>query len=319
MNKFKKIVVFLVIIGLGFSASFAAVDFTGVKALAGRVSPELASKVEFQELNATGDEARISAQNGKVLIRATNSRSASLALGRYIRDVAKGHISWCASRIPTEWPLPESEIVVKTLHPYAIAYNYCTISYTMAFWGQAEWQKEIDRLALQGYNIALMTAGLQKVWDLTLQDMGYSEAQRKNYIADDAASAWWHMGNLQGLGGPVSAEQIERDAALGKWMVGALLVVGIEPIFQGFVGLIPSSSSYDQLADSNIFRTGNWVAGFKNPDILDPTCGAFKTFSEKWYANIKKVYALNNEADYPKFLGGDLFHESSPPSSMAAD
>ena len=319
MTNCKKIVVFFTAVVFGFSASFAAVDFTGVKALAGRVSPELASKVEFQELDATGDEARISAQDGKVLIRATNPRSASLALGRYIRDVAKGHISWCASRIPTEWPLPESEIVVKPLHPYAIAYNYCTISYTMAFWGEAEWRKEIDRLALQGYNIALMTAGLQKVWDLTLTDMGYTEEQRKNYIADDAASAWWHMGNLQGLGGPVSAEQIERDAALGKWMVGAMREVGIEPIFQGFVGLIPSSTSDNQLADSNIFRTGSWVAGFKNPDILDPTCGAFKTFSEKWYANIKKVYALNNEADYPKFLGGDLFHESSPPASMPAE
>ena len=74
-----------------FSASFAAVDFTGVKALAGRVSSDLAAKVEFQELNATGDEARLSAQDGKVLIRATNPRSASLALGRYIRDIAKGH------------------------------------------------------------------------------------------------------------------------------------------------------------------------------------------------------------------------------------
>ena len=319
MTNCKKIVVFFSAVVFGFSASFAAVDFTGAKALAGRVSPELASKVEFQELNATGDEARISAQDGKVLIRATNSRSASLALGRYIRDVAKGHISWCASRIPTEWPLPESEIVVKPLHPYAIAYNYCTISYTMAFWDQTEWQMEIDRLALQGYNIALMTAGLQKVWDLTLVDMGYSQEQRRNYIADDAAAAWWHMGNLQGFGGPVSAEQIERDAALGKWMIGAMREVGIEPIFQGFVGLIPSSTSNDQLADSRIFRTGNWVAGFKNPDILDPTCGAFKTFSEKWYANIKKVYNLTSEADYPKYLGGDLFHESSPPSSMSAD
>ena len=297
----------------------AAVDFSGVGRLASRVSPALAEKVEFQELEASGDEARISALNGKVLVRATNPRSASLALGRYIRDVAKGHVSWCASRIPDEWPLPQSEIIVKPLHPYAIAYNYCTISYTMAFWDQTEWQKEIDRLALQGYNIALVTAGLQKVWDLTLADMGYSQEQRRNYIADDAAAAWWHMGNLQGFGGPVSAEQIERDAALGKWMIGAMREVGIEPIFQGFVGLIPSSTSNDQLADSRIFRTGNWVAGFKNPDILDPTCGAFKTFSEKWYANIKKVYNLTSEADYPKYLGGDLFHESSPPSSMSAD
>ena len=203
MKNCKKIVVFFSAVVFGFSASFAAVDFTGVKALAGRVSPELASKVEFRELDATGDEARISAQNGKVLIRATNPRSASLALGRYIRDIAKGHISWCASRIPDEWPLPQSEITVKPLHPYAIAYNYCTISYTMAFWDQTEWQKEIDRLALQGYNIALMTAGLQKVWDLTLKDMGYTEAQRKNYIADDGRGVGMVAhGQSPGLGRP---------------------------------------------------------------------------------------------------------------------
>ena len=90
MNKSRKRIVFLAA-ALMFSASFAAVNFSGVKALAGRVSSDLAAKVEFQELDATGDEARLSAQDGKVFIRATNPRSASLALGRYIRDVAKGH------------------------------------------------------------------------------------------------------------------------------------------------------------------------------------------------------------------------------------
>ena len=47
--------------------------------------------------------------------------------------------------------------------------------------------------------------------------------------------------------------------------------------------MIPSSTANDQLADSRIFRTGEWVAGFKNPDILDPTCEAFKTFSYMLY------------------------------------
>ena len=92
MKKCNKAVVFFSVMFFGFSSAFAAVDFTGIQALAGRVSPDLAAKVKLQELDAAGDEARLSAQDGKILIRATNARSAALALGRYIRDIAKGHI-----------------------------------------------------------------------------------------------------------------------------------------------------------------------------------------------------------------------------------
>ena len=41
-----------------------------------------------------------------------------------------------------------------------VAYNYCTLSYTMADWGKAEWTPELDRLEQNGFNVALVTAGL---------------------------------------------------------------------------------------------------------------------------------------------------------------
>ncbi len=301
---------------------FAASDLDGVKALAKRVSPNLAKQVTFVHVkSAAADVATIAPRaSGGFEIAAPNARTASLALGYYVRNIAKGHVSWCGNRIPQTWTLPTEKVEVKPLYPIAMAYNYCTLSYTMAFWDQPDWQKEIDRLALQGYNAALVTVGLQKVWDLTLAEMGYTPEQRAAFIADDAASAWWHMGNLQGLGAPVSAEQIEKDAALGKWLVKAMREVGIEPVFQGFVGLIPSSTTEAQLKGARIFRTGVWCEQFlKSPDILDPTCEAFREFTKVWHRNLKKVYGLTKPQDYPKYLGGDLFHESAPPSSMSAD
>ena len=71
-----------------------------------------------------------------------------------------------------------------------VAYNYCTLSYTMAFWSKAEWEPELDRLQKHGFNVALVTAGLPKVWELSLRELGYGEAEIEAFIPDEAAAAW---------------------------------------------------------------------------------------------------------------------------------
>lgn len=325
---------------LAAGGAFAALDFSGVQKLAGRLGgAELTSKIVFEAwLDASAEKAQIVPGEKSFTIRATSVHAATLALGVYLREVAKGHISWCGKRMPTVWKLPTRTIDVAARYPYAMAYNYCTLSYTMAFWGKAAWQEEIDRLALSGYSQALVMAGVQKIWALTLADMGYTLKQREDFITDDAVQAWWLMGNLQASGDGtakghypvVSDELIEKDAETGRFIVAALREVGIEPIFQGFIGLVPSSTTERQLADRlgydaadtakiRIFRNGNYVAGQKNPDLIDPTCAAFKAFSDTWNANLKRVYGMTDAADYPKYLGGDLFHESAPPKVMTTD
>ncbi len=350
----------------GLSSTAWATAYPGVRALAERVSQELARVVTFTTL--TGDnlgangEARISPDgDGTFTILATDARMAAFALGEYIQKIAKGHLSWCGNQIPTTWPMPTETMTVKPLYPYAIAYNYCTLSYTMAFWGKEAWQVEIDRLALQGYNIALVTAGLQKVWKLTLKDMGYSDGQIQKFIADDAASAWWHMGNLEAQGNPaknsiaypVNDAQIELDGEYGAWMVQQMRAVGIEPIIQSFVGLIPSTTTVDQLANLTftaeefaalgldrekltalglaadtaigtdnveIFTMGSYQADQKSPNILNPAKSAFDVFSAAWNKNLKVVYGFNGDTNpNPKFLGGDLFHEASTGNMTEAE
>lgn len=83
---------------------------------------------------------------------------------------------------------------------FLFAYNYCTLSYTMAFWDWKRWEREIDFLAVTGYNQALVTAGLEKVWQLTLRDLNYPEEEIKKFITNPAFAAWSNMGNLHAHG-----------------------------------------------------------------------------------------------------------------------
>ena len=83
------------------------------------------------------------------------------------------------------------------------AYNYCTLSYSMAFWGEEEWRNELDWLALNGVNAVLDATAQEEVWRRFLQEVGYTAQEAKDYISGPAYYAWSYMANMAGYGGPV--------------------------------------------------------------------------------------------------------------------
>ena len=311
----KKIILFLapLLLGAAFHSFAAGGVFPGVKAVASRLDPRLAEKLVIEKLDGEGEKAFVSPADGKIRLEATSASAASFALGRYLREIAKGEVSWCGSRIPSEWPLPEAKIEFSPAVPVRFAYNYCTLSYTMAFWSKKEWREEIDRLALSGFNSALVLQGLPEVWKSALESFKdadgkriYSDDHVKAFIADEAAEAWWHMGNLEGHGGPVPPERIAKDAELGRWLYAEMKAVGIEPALQGFVGLVPSVTA-SVMTNATVIGQGNWCA-VKRPDVISPLTKEFDEFSAKWYEALARVYGTADNGN-PKYLAGDLFHE----------
>jgi alpha-N-acetylglucosaminidase len=180
--------------------------------------------------------------------------------------------------------------------PIRAAYNYCTLSYTFAYFSDAEWQAEIDRLAEAGYNVALVTDGTFKVWQMTLRELGYGEEEILAFIPDECARAWWLMGNLTGEGGPLDQSTIDEDGARGRFICDRMREKGIEPILQGFVGMMP-------LGHPSAIPQGLWSC-YERPPILDPTGEEFAKVAAIWYKNLEAVYGFK-----PKYLAGDLFHE----------
>ncbi len=180
--------------------------------------------------------------------------------------------------------------------PIRIAYNYCTLSYTFAFYSREEWTGELDRLEKAGYNVALLTDGTFKVWELTLRELGYGDKEIFDFLPDECARAWWLMGNLTGEGGPLDQATVDEDGERGRWLAAEMRRRGIEPILQGYTGMMP-------LAHPGTIPQGLWSV-YERPPILDPTGAEYAKVAAIWHRNLEKVYGIK-----PKYLAGDLFHE----------
>lgn len=268
-----------------------------------RVTPQYAESVTFS-LNKKIKAPTISSQNGKLLITAANSRECVRAYGYYLRHVAHVHFSQNGDNTSgAKLILPQKKITVPATHKFNYAYNYCTLSYTGAHWDKKRWERELDMLALSGYYAVLVTPGLESVWKGFLTDLGYSRAQIDAFIANPAYSAWWHMGNLEGEGGPVHRDLIANETKLGKFIVKRLRELGMEPVLQGYVGFLPSSSDAAKIGGT-LIPQGKWCHQYERPTILQPTDPIFGKIAAIWYKNLKKVYGYRG-----KYFGGDLFHE----------
>ncbi|HEX5551756.1 MAG TPA: alpha-N-acetylglucosaminidase TIM-barrel domain-containing protein [Chitinophagaceae bacterium] len=249
-------------------------------------------------------EIDVSAE-GKIMLCGYHLRDLTAAYGWYLKHVAQVHLSWAGDRmdLPRRPPLPKEKIIRSSPWEYRYAYNYCALSYTMAFNDWSRWEREIDFLALNGFTHVLVTAGLEKVWQRTLTETGYPAEKITSFIANPVYAAWWHMGNLEGLGGPLTQGLIDREAEMGLNIVRRLRELAMEPVLQGFVGLVPHDVK-DYFPSLPVFPQGEWLNEFRRPALLDPLSPGFERWAEIWYRHLHEVYDGGSLA-----YGGDLFHE----------
>ena len=268
-----------------------------------RMTPQYADKVLF-DTHQKYEQPVISAKNGKLHIGAENARECIRAYGYYLRRVAHIHFSQNGDNATgAAFILPEDPITVPRTHTFNYAYNYCTLSYTGAHWTKKRWERELDLLALSGYHGVLVTAGLETVWQGFLTELGYPRERIDSFIANPAYSAWWHMGNLEGEGGPVHKDIIPAETKLGQFIVKRLRELGMEPVLQGYVGFLPSGGDIAGIG-GKLIPQGKWCHQYVRPAILQPTDQAFPKVAALWYKHLQKVYGYRG-----KYFGGDLFHE----------
>ena len=278
----------------------AAAATNAAERLVQRVTPEYSGRVQFR-LDPELSTPTLQAQGDKLLISAPNVREAIRGYGYYLRHFAQMHLSWNGdNRTAASFPLPNKAVEVPPTLPLNFAFNYCTLSYTGAHWSRERWMQELDRLALRGFHFVLVTPGLEKVWRGFLADMGCPWSSIVRFVPHPCYSAWWNMGNLEGMAGPLPRSMVESEAALGRAIVARALELGLEPVLQGYVGLVPHDFPHYR---RYILPQGKWC-GYERPSVLNPTSPPFPTAAKIWYKRLKEVYGYSGKA-----FAGDLFHE----------
>ena len=87
------------------------------------------------------DYYEISDEDGKIRIVGNEGVSLTAGLNHYLKYYCNVHVSQQTSQVNMPDTIPAVGSVIRKESPYEIryAYNYCTLSYTMAFWGYDEW------------------------------------------------------------------------------------------------------------------------------------------------------------------------------------
>ncbi len=296
----RKILTFIALI---IAAAIPAMALEPIDSLALRVTEGTsAGKIEFRQVHSDQDFFQISSDNGKVVIEGNNPVSMAVGLNWYLKYVAGIHLSWNQLTAPLPDPLPLPKGVERhnasVDHRYYL--NYCTYSYSMPFWDEDRWMKEIDWMALHGINMPLSIIGIETVWRNLLRRYGYSDEEIGRFISGPAYFAWWLMNNLEGWGGPLPEDWYDNQAALQKSILQRMRSLGLNPVFPGFAGMVPSNS--DEKLGLNVTNPGLWC-GFPRPSFLSPEDPRFDELADAYYKELTDLYGT------APYYSMDPFHE----------
>ena len=134
-----------------------------VSALIERVTPGYSSSFIIRLSDGEGPQKfSYSTENGKILLEGNTTISLCVAYYQYLRKWCNVNLSFCGSHIELPETLPLPSKTEGTLNgEYRSFFNYCSFSYTAAWWDWEDWQWTIDFLAMNGINMPLQVTGLE--------------------------------------------------------------------------------------------------------------------------------------------------------------
>lgn len=281
--------------------------------LIGRVLPNHKEQIVCQlcEPHEGKDVYEIDWADGKLVLRGNNYISLAAALGWYLKYDAKVNLSWCGSNMKLPERLPKATHYRRVItQQYRVYMNYCTFNYTASWWDFKRWEKEIDFMALNGINMPLTVVGIEACWYETLLEFGFSDEEARSFLAGPAFLAWQWMGNLEGFGGPLPMNWIQKRITLGKQILDRILSLGMQPIQQGFAGVVPRLLK-KKYPDSKMEYQKSWN-GFAETVQLDPTDPLFKKMGKVFLEKQRKIFGAYG------YYAADPFHEGKPPVEGSA-
>ena len=282
-------------------------QINAAKALIERVTPGYSEQFNFKIIPSEGNDVYgWKSSGGKVELQGNNTISLAVAYYNYLKEYCKVNMSWCGDQmdLPDSLPLPAEEFNGTINAKWRVYLNYCSFSYSAAWWDWERWQRELDFMAMNGINMPLSIVGLEGVWYNALMRMGYTDQEAREYLVGPAYFAWQWMTNIESFGGPLPKSWIDSHVALGKQIIDREIELGMQPIQQGYSGCVPVKFK-EKFPEARIEMKTAWC-GFDPVAQLDPTDPLFQEFGRILLEEQKKLFG-----DYG-FYATDPFHEGKP-------
>ena len=255
------------------------------------------------ELKASDKDYFELSQSGKrIVVKGNSWVNIATGIHWYLKHHAGILLTWnnMKASLPDQLPRINKPERHETNLSLRYDFNYCTFSYSMAFWDWERWQTEIDWMALHGVNLPLAIVGTECVWRNMLLKLGYTKDEVNQFVAGPAFLAWWEMNNLEGWGGPLPDSWYTQQERLQKQILKRMKVWAMQAVLPGYSGMLPSNAK--QKLGVNVADGGRWNA-YTRPAFLQPTDDRFHEIATLYYNELTSLYGKAN------YYSMDPFHE----------
>ncbi|MFF2021607.1 alpha-N-acetylglucosaminidase [Streptomyces sp. NPDC058171] len=268
-----------------------------------RLLPRHADQLRFRSAPGAPDSFTVSGARGRIVLTGTTPAVQLTALRWYLKHTVHANLTWAGAQLalPATLPAPAAETVRTASVPHRFALNDTNDGYTGAYRTWASWERELDVLALHGYNRVFVQVGAEAVHHRVFQAFGYAEEEVRRWVPGPAHQPWWLLQNLSGFPAPPSGRLIAARAALGRRICGRLRELGMTPVLPGWFGMVPPGFA-DRNAGARTVPQGEWY-GFDRPDWLDPRSAVFARVAAAYYEVQQEVFGATT------LYKMDLLHE----------
>ena len=286
-----------------------------VEGLLQRLLPERAESFVFQLIpRANGQDVfeLESLASGQILIRGNNGVSMASGLNWYLKHFANCQVTWRSRQLDLPNPLPglPEKVQIVSPHKYRYYFNYCSFSYTMAYWDWNDWQRMIDLLALYGVNAPLSVTGQEGVWREVGGRFGLSSEHLQDFFVGPGFLPFGWMGCIDRWGGPLPDSWIDQHVELEKKIVQRQRQLGMTPILQGFTGHAPRGLK-EVFPDAEIVELSPWI-DFEPTCFIDPGDPLFLEVGRVFVEEQTKLYGTDH------LYASDTFIEMPPTNNDPA-
>jgi len=231
-------------------------------------------------------------KDGKLVIAGTTNASILTGFHHWLKYVAKCDISWKEDQVnlPDQLPMPQEPVYQSTNAQRRFAGNDMTEQYDGNFWNWEDWEREIDLLALNGFNEVLVYVGQESVFYKTFEELGVenmlNEMPRVSFTPSLFLGGSWrfkadHENNSSNIMTSVTPDIMQNRLEIGQKVCARLRELGMEPIMPGCSGYL-AYGDIAEIPDGDIVSQGAW-ASMPRPGWLKSTSEFYPKLASTYY------------------------------------
>ncbi|MFG2497889.1 alpha-N-acetylglucosaminidase [Streptomyces sp. NPDC048441] len=300
--------------GAAVACSGAAADGAHAKEPAAleaarRLLPKHWEQLTF-ETAGPADAFRISGRRGHITVTGAGPAAQLTGLRHYLKHTAHANITWAGDQLdlPDRLPGLDKPVSGRANAPHRFVLNDTNDGYTGAYHDWSYWERELDVLALHGYNEVLVYVGADALYHRLFKEFGYSDQELRAWIPAPAHQPWWLLQNMSAFPYPVSRQLLDQRAALGRRIADRVRELGMTPVLPGYFGTVPPGFAAKNPGAKTVPQ-GDWV-GFTRPDWLDPRTEHFTRVAAAFYRAQDELFGTST------MYKMDLLHEGGKPGDV---